>query len=79
MADMMLDFMEGFNDDYVRKLAEMNDYGKYWTAWENYFVDQFKLSPALCARYKEVKSWYTENGVIDKFVAKGCTQSKQNK
>jgi len=77
MADMFLDFMDGFNDDSVRKLKGMNDNGKYWIAWENYFVDQFRLSPVLCARYKEVKSWYTENGVVDKFAAKGCSQSKQ--
>lgn len=74
MADMYLDFMDGFDDESVRKLKGMNDNGKYWKAWENYFVDQFRLSPVLCARYKEVKSWYTENGVVDRFAAKGCRQ-----
>jgi hypothetical protein len=79
MAVMLLDFMDAFDDDYVRKLAGMNDGGKYWISWENYFVDQFSLSPVLCDSYKEMKSWYVENGVITKFAAKGCGQIKQKK
>lgn len=76
MADMLLDYMDGFEDDFVRKLAGMEDNGKYWKAWEKYFQDQFNLSPVLCNRYKEVKSWYTENGVLDSFAIKGCRENK---
>lgn len=78
MADMLLDFMDGFEDEHVRKLSGMEDKGKYWTAWENYFQDQFRLSPELCKRYKEVKSWYTENGVLEEFARKGCAEVEQD-
>ena len=77
MADMLLDFIDGFEDDYVRELAGMEDNGEYWIAWENYFVDQFRLSPILCVRYKEVKSWYTENGIVSELAEKGCRQTEQ--
>lgn len=77
MADMLLDFMDGFEDDHVRKLSGMEDNGKYWTAWGNYFQDQFSLSPVLCERYNEVKSWYTENGVVEKFARKGCADTNK--
>jgi len=74
MADMYLDFIDGFEDAYVRKLAGMEDGGKYRIPWENYFQDQFSQSPALCNRYKEVKSWYTEDGVLETFAKKGCSK-----
>lgn len=72
MADMLLDFMDTFEDDYVRSLPHMQDNEKFWTAWQNYFEDQFRISPALCNRFNEIRSWYTENGAVAKFAEKGC-------
>jgi hypothetical protein len=79
MADMYLDFIDQFDDDYVRGLAGMKDGGKYWLAWEKYFQDQFKLAPALCARYEEVRSWYVEKGLVDTLAKQGCNQVDQKK
>lgn len=78
MTIMLLDFMDGFEDDYVRQLSGMGDNGKNWVAWENYFIDQFRLSPALCESYKEYESWYAENGAISKFAKNGCVEQQKN-
>lgn len=75
VADLYLDYIDKFDDDFIRSLDGMQKDGKYWIAWDNYFHDQFKKSSALCNRYKEVKSWYPEDGILAKLVAECCTQN----
>lgn len=60
VADLFLDFFEGLNDEYVKSLPGMEEDGKYRHLWEEYIVDQFALSPALCVRFSDVKKWYTD-------------------
>lgn len=79
MADMILDFVDQFDDDFVRKLAGMEDGGKYWSAWNNYFKDQFRMSPALCNRYNEVKSWYPDKGILTSLAKEACNKTEQGK
>lgn len=75
LADMILDFTDQFDDDFVRKLAGMEDGGKYWNPWNNYFKDNFRRSPALCNRYIEVKSWYPDKGILSKIANECCNQT----
>ncbi len=70
VADLYLDSIDAFADDYVRKLPGMENGGKYWVMWEKYFQDTFALSPALCARYKEVREWYGPE--LGNYAEKGC-------
>ena len=72
MADLHLNYMDGFSSGYVRRLEGMEDNGKYWIYWEVYFKDSFRQSPAMCARYNEVKSSYPDDSVIAKFAKLGC-------
>jgi hypothetical protein len=76
IADLYLDFFDGFDDDYVRSLLGMGENGKYWVLWGKYFQDQFALSPALCARFAEVKEWYTKS--VGKYARKGCSMKTSN-
>ena len=76
VADMYLDFFDGFDDDYVRSLPKMGENGTNWLIWERYFQDTFALSPTLCARYEEVKDWYTVS--VGKYAAKGCKTITSN-
>ncbi len=48
----------------------MEPNGKYWRLWENYMRDSFSLSPALCARYNEVRNWFVAE--IDQYANPGC-------
>lgn len=77
MADMLLDFIDQFDDDYIRSLAGMEDNGKYWPGWDAYFADQFRRSPALCNRFEEVNEWYSENGILARYAKMNCTHTKQ--
>jgi hypothetical protein len=76
-AIMVLDFMDGFEDDYIRQLPEMGENGKNWVAWERYFIDQFATSPVLCDSYKDISTWYVKNGVVANAATKGCSQAQQ--
>jgi hypothetical protein len=76
-AIMVLDFMDGFEDDYIRQLPEMGENGKNWIAWERYFTDQFASSPVLCDSYNEISTWYVKNGVVANAATKGCSQAQQ--
>ncbi len=76
VADLHLDFFDGFDDEYVRSLPKMGKNGPNWILWEKYFQDSFALSPALCARYAEVKDWYTES--VGKYAQKGCNMKTSN-
>ncbi len=60
LADMHLDFFDGFDDEHVRKIAGMEEGGKYWVLWAKYFEDLFRTAPALCLRLSQTKVWYTE-------------------
>lgn len=59
LAEMYLDFIETFDNDYLRKLPEMELGGKYDEVWKNYFLALFKKSPALCQRYLKVLDQYS--------------------
>jgi hypothetical protein len=59
IAEMKLDFIDSFDDEYVRSLRGMQDNGKYWVLWQKYFYGMFESSPALCIRYSELKDTYT--------------------
>jgi hypothetical protein len=59
IAEMKLDFIDSFEDDYVRSLRGMEANGKYWVLWQKYFYEMFENSPALCRRYKDLKDTYT--------------------
>lgn len=72
LSDLFLDFIDGFDDNYVYKLDGMKTNGKNRKLWDKYFVDQFKSSPALCQRYSEVKDWYDANGGLSKLASQGC-------
>ncbi len=74
MAELILDFIDGFEDDYVRSLGGMDDEGSSWTAWKNYFEDQFRLSPVLCSRFIEIESWYIKDGIVNSFAKAGCSK-----
>ena len=79
VADLYLDYIDKFDDGFVRGLEGMEDGGKYWTAWRKYFLDQFRTSPALRARYTEVKSWYPPNGLLAKLSQECDTQRPSKK
>jgi hypothetical protein len=73
VADLYLDFFDGFHDDYVRSLPGMGEKGKYWVVWQKYFEDSFALSSALCTRLAGVREWYTED--IAKYAQKSCMKA----
>ena len=70
VADMHLSFFDSLFDEHIRTLPGMEPNGKYWTLWENYMRDSFSLSPALCARYSEVRNWFSAE--IDQYAKPGC-------
>lgn len=70
VADMYLDFIDGFGDKHVRTLSGMEDNGKFWVLWEKYFHDLFANSPALCLRYTEVADTYIED--VGKYARNSC-------
>ena len=72
MATLVLDYFDGFSNGYVRRLEGMEENGKYWRFWETFFRYSFSHSPALCARYNEMKSTYTEDSIPAKFSQLGC-------
>lgn len=72
VSDLILDYIDRFDDKYVSKLEGIEENGKVRQYWNNYFVDQFKMSPALCDRYKEVKPWCDEKSGLNKLAALGC-------
>lgn len=72
LAEMHLDFIEGFADEHVRALPGMHEGGEYAVAWGRYFTDLFSRSPVLCKRYAETKNWYTERA-FRKYIDEGCT------
>lgn len=59
IAEMHLDFFDGFEDEFVSFLPGMEKpAGKYRILWEAWFHDTFANSPALCGRYKEAQAFY---------------------
>jgi len=73
-AEMLLDFMDGFEDEYVRGLGGMDDEGSSWAPWKNYFEGLFQLSPVLCSRFNEIESWYIKEGVVYSLAKAGCAK-----
>ncbi|MBP7526699.1 MAG: hypothetical protein KA801_02160 [Syntrophorhabdaceae bacterium] len=71
VAELYLDFIDGFDDEYVRSLAGMGKDGENWRLWENYFQDAFAQSPAMCIRLAETKDWYSPS--TGKYAEKGCS------
>lgn len=61
VAEMYLDFIDSFQDDYVFDLPGMAKDGENRRLWNQYFKDIFVSSPALCAYAKEKKHWYSED------------------
>jgi hypothetical protein len=59
LAEMYLDFIETFDNDYLRKMPDMELGGKYDEVWKNYFLALFEKSPALCQRYLKVSNQYS--------------------
>lgn len=59
VADLHLMFIEMFDNDYVRRLPDMEYGGKYDLLWNSYFLQLFRRSPALCARYAETQDQYS--------------------
>jgi hypothetical protein len=72
IAEMYLDFFDGFDDKYVRSLEGMGDKGQYWLLWERYFRDSFASSPALCLRFSELENWYTKG--VGQYAKAGCVK-----
>ncbi len=75
IADMYLDFFDGFDDKHIRSLEGMEDKGKYWVLWERYFQDSFASSPALCLRFSKVEDWYTKG--MGKYAEAGCKKHRE--
>ena len=70
IADLHLDFIDGFDNKYITALDGMGPKGEYWILWENYFVDSFSNSPALCMRYDQLKRWYVKG--VGEYAKAGC-------
>lgn len=70
VADLYLDFIDGFDDQHVRSLTGMEDGGKYWVLWQKYFQSLFANSPAMCDRFAKVSDMYTK--AIGEYAQKGC-------
>lgn len=76
VADLYLDFIDGFDDKHVRSLSGMEDGGKYWLLWQRYFQSLFAKSPALCSRLAEVTDVYTKG--VGEYAQKGCKEKTSN-
>lgn len=75
VAEMYLDFLESFQDDYVRSLNGMGEGGEVWDYWENYFKDMFATSPTICLLSIETQHWYSTD--FTKYRNKDC-KAKRN-
>jgi len=69
VAELYLDFIDGFDEEYVRSLAGMGKDGEKWLLWQRYFEDAFARSPPMCIRLAETKDWYSPN--TKKYAEKG--------
>jgi len=61
VAEMYLDFLEAFIDDYVANLPGMEPNGVNRVLWDKYFTDMFASSPALQSIAKAEQKWYSTN------------------
>jgi len=76
IADLYLDFIDGFDDKHVRSLSGMEDGGKYWLLWQRYFQSLFANSPALCSRFAKVSDVYTK--AVGEYAQRGCKDKTSN-
>lgn len=74
VSEMYLDFIEGFQDDYVFALPGMAKDGESRLLWDKYFKDMFASSPALRTYAKEKQNWYSTD-----FAAYAPTENRQLK
>lgn len=70
VADLYLDLIDTFDDDYVRKLPKMAVSGENWALWEKYFKGLFENSTALCERYWAVQITYASS--VGNYARAGC-------
>ncbi len=71
IAEMYLDFIETFDNDFLRSLPGMEPGGKYDAVWSSYFRDLFARSPALCERYLKTPDWYSPS-MCEKYARFTC-------
>lgn len=71
IAEMYLDFIETFDNDFQRSLPGMELGGKYDAVWSTYFKDLFARSPALCERYLKTPDWYSPS-MCEKYARFTC-------
>lgn len=73
VADLHLDFIEQFENEYIKSLPNMAPGGTYWNQWNKYFATLFSRSPALCRRYREIKEFYSAS-LFEPLVKSNCSQ-----
>jgi len=59
VAEMYLDLLESFHDDYVRGIGGMEEDGDDWSYWQAYFRDMFRTSPVITKMSIEKQNWYS--------------------
>lgn len=58
IAELYIDYIESFFDDYVYDLPKMDEGGEYRKMWEDYFMNVFLASPIMKQYLKENSQYY---------------------